>query len=130
MKARKSDLAQQKINMVAIAGLLITLISSIGTLLYATSSFSIAMGQQAEAIKHVGDGLKDMKSSFDAYKKEMGSKVDGVRNDLTAIQGQVKVNAELNKQQVDANQAELIATKVFNASYNKNSARQDVKVYR
>ena len=130
MTPRKSDLAQQKINMVAIAGLLITLIGSIGSMLYVTSSVALAMGQQAEAIKHVGDGLTNLKESFDDYKKEMGNKVDGVRNDLTSIQTQVRVNAELNKQQVDRAQAELIATKVVNAAYNKNSTRQDVKVYR
>ena len=128
MKERRSDLAQQKINLVAIVGLLITLIGSVGTMLHVTSSVALAMGKQAEAIKHVGDGLIDLKDSFEAYKKEMGTKVDGVRNDLTAIQSQVRVNAELNQRQVDANLAELIATKAVQAHYSKVS--QDVRVYK
>jgi len=128
MIKRQSELAQQKINIVAIIGLIVTCLVAIGSGFYNAMSLSHAMGKQSEAIIHVGDGLKDLKQSFDDYKREMGSKVDGVRNDLTAIKGEVRTNSELNKKQVDTYQAEVIATKVVNASLNKMS--QSVKVYR
>jgi len=118
---RRGDVAQQKINIVAILGLIITVFTS--ALIYSNS-----MGRQTEALFQLGDRFREMGDAFNQYKKEMKSETKDINDKLSSINAEVRTNSELNKKQVDAYQAEVIATKVVNTAIQKIS--QDVKVYR
>lgn len=92
--------ARAKMNWLAILGVAIPIVTS--TLVYANM-----MGRQAEAVQQLGVQFTD-------FKKDFSAKMDGVQTTLSVIQTEVRHNTELNKEQVDAYKAELIALKVVN----------------